>query len=121
MVIVLLTNSYFPQTFSGGSGTSFKLPTGALTALKATFYFDVIKTDSSATIYGQLAASDYSHATSSVTADQSKNYTVTNSGIVLGSSIINKSVANFFVNSSFHLTLINRSSKSIIFLQLLLI
>ena len=84
------TNSYYPQTFSGGSGASFKLPTGALTALKATFYFDVIKSDSSTTVYGQLAASDYSHATSSVTANQSKDYTVTNAGIILGSSIINK-------------------------------
>ncbi len=33
----------YPQIFSKGAGTTFKLPTGALRSLKQTFYFDVEK------------------------------------------------------------------------------
>lgn len=83
------TNSYYPQTFSTGAGASFKLPTGSLTDLVATFYFDVVKTNN-VTVYGQLAAADYSHATRSVTANQAMDYTVGTGGINLGSGISNK-------------------------------
>lgn len=83
------TTSFYPQTFSAGAGASFKLPTGSLTELVATLYFDVVKTNN-VTVTGQIAAADYSHATSTVTAEQSKNYTVGAGGINLGSSIANK-------------------------------
>lgn len=83
------TSSHYPQTFAAGSGTSFKLPTGSLTALIATFYFDVVKTNN-VTVTSQIAAADYAHATSSVTSSESMNYTVGPGGISLGSSISSK-------------------------------
>lgn len=83
------TTSHYPQTFSAGTGASFKLPTGSLTTLVATLYFDVVKTNSG-TLYSQIAAADYAHATSSVSSSQSMNYTVGPGGITLGSSISSK-------------------------------
>lgn len=79
-------SSNYPQIFSNGAGTSFKIPSGNLTTLKQTFYFDVEKANSS-TVISQIAAADYSHATKSVTSNNAKNYTVNTSGINLGSSI----------------------------------
>ncbi len=82
------TTTHYPQTFSSGVGTSFKLPTGNLTTLRATLYFNVIK-NTTATVTSQVAAGDYAHATSNVTSSQSQNYTVNASGISLGGSISN--------------------------------
>ena len=84
------TTSHYPQTFSAGSGVSFKLPNGSLTTLISTLYFDVVKTNANSTIYSQIAAADYAHATSSVTSSQSMNYTVGTNGISLGSGITSK-------------------------------
>lgn len=83
------TTSHYPQTFTAGAGASFKLPTGSLTQLVATLYFDVVKTNN-VPVYGQIAAADYSHAVSTVTSDQSKDYTIGAGGISLGSSISSK-------------------------------
>lgn len=77
-------NSYsnYSQIFSNGIGTSFKLPEGKLTKLKQVLYFDVVKNTQSV-ITSQIAASDYSHATSNVSLSNSQKYIVNTSGIVL--------------------------------------
>ena len=72
----------YPQIFSNGAGTSFALPSGSLSSLKETLYFDVEK-NTTATITSQLAASDYSHATSIISLANSKKYTVNANGISL--------------------------------------
>ncbi|MBQ7789713.1 MAG: hypothetical protein IJ399_00465 [Bacilli bacterium] len=72
----------YPQIFSNGAGTSFALPSGSLSSLKETLYFDVEK-NTSATITSQLAASDYSHATSTISLANSKKYSVNANGISL--------------------------------------
>jgi hypothetical protein len=73
----------YPQIFTGGAGTTFSLPTGNLTTLRETFYFDVEK-NTTATIISQLAAADYAHATSTISLNNAKKYTVSGAtGIVL--------------------------------------
>lgn len=77
----------YPQIFSSGAGTTFKLPTGNLYSLKQTLYFDVEKNTTS-TIILQEAYGDYSHATSSISLTNAKKYSVVaNVGISLNSSI----------------------------------
>ena len=80
------STSHNPQTFTNGAGTTFKLPTGTLTQLEQTYYFDVTKNTSS-TLNGQTAYGDYSHATSTITLTNAKKYTVGTTGIVLNSSV----------------------------------
>ena len=82
------TTTNYPQTFSVGAGTSFLLPPGSLSTLKQTFYFDVEK-NTNLTLISQEAYGDYSHATSNVTLNNSKKYTVNYTGISLDGSIIN--------------------------------
>ena len=75
------------QIFTYGAGTSFALPTGELSSLKQTFWFDVEKNTTN-TVTIQKAYGDYAHATSTVGMIDATNYTVSQSaGIVLGSSI----------------------------------
>ena len=76
----LYTN--YPQVFSAGAGTSFSLPSGTLSSLSSEFYFDVEK-NINATIIEQLAASDYAHATKTISLNNSKKYTVNSTGIAL--------------------------------------
>lgn len=80
--------AHYTQTFNTGSGASFPLPTGSLTTLKTTFYFDVEK-NTTLTIISQDAYGDYSHAITNVTLANSKKYTVNPTGISLDGSIIN--------------------------------
>lgn len=82
------TTTNYPQIFSVGAGTSFLLPTGNLSTLKQTFYFDVEK-NTSLTLISQEAYGDYSHATSSISLNNSKKYSVGYGGIVLQNSIYN--------------------------------
>lgn len=82
------TTTNYPQTFSVGAGTSFLLPPGNLSTLKQTFYFDVEK-NTSLTLITQEAYGDYSHATTNVSLNDSKKYTVNYTGISLDGSIIN--------------------------------
>ena len=78
---------HYPQTFISGAGASFQLPSGSLNTLVQTFYFDVEKNTNN-TIYSQTAYGDYSHATSTISLNNSKKYSVIHSsGIVLDSSI----------------------------------
>lgn len=78
----------YPQTFATGAGTSFALPTGSLSRLEQTFYFDVEK-NTSYEIISQYAYGDYSHATSTVSLANSKKYSVTSGGINLETAIYN--------------------------------
>lgn len=76
------SSTFYSQYFSNGVGVSFKLPEGDLKSLETTLYFDVKKKNNS-TIYNLNAAADYSHATKTVTLDQSKKYSVRSNGIIL--------------------------------------
>lgn len=82
------TSAHYPQTFSTGVGTSFAVPTGSLTSLTQTLYYDVRK-NTSATIVAQSAYGDYSHATSGVSLAQSKSYSVGTSGITFKNGVGN--------------------------------
>ena len=78
----------YPQVFTGGISTVFKLPTGSLYSLDETIYFNVQKNTNS-TIVEQIAAGDYAHATTSVLPTSAYNHTVSQSyGIGLDPSII---------------------------------
>ena len=75
------------QIFSNGASATFKLPTGDLTSLDETFYFDVEK-NTTATIVSQLAAGDYAHATTSTILLNATNHEVIQtSGIQFASSV----------------------------------
>lgn len=80
------TTAYYPHTFTAGSSATFKLPSGSLSSLSQTFYFDVKKAVD-ATVIQQNASGDYSHATKSISATNAQKYTVSNTGIHLDSSI----------------------------------
>jgi len=81
------TYTNYPQIFTYGAGTSFALPTGSLSTLKETFYFDVTKNTTN-TITVQHAYADYAHATSTISLANSKKYSVDqNIAIALNSSI----------------------------------
>lgn len=80
------TTSYYLYNGSNGVGVMFKVPTGTLTKLEQVLEFDVEKANSGTLIY-QLAVGDYSHATSSISYDNAKKFTVDTSGINLNSSI----------------------------------
>ncbi len=70
----------YPQIFVSGAGTSFLLPSGTLSSLSEEFYFYVEK-NTTGTIVQQLAASDYAHATKTISLANSKKYTVNSTGI----------------------------------------
>lgn len=73
--------SYQPQTFSTGSSASFKLPTGDLTSLSQTLYFDVEKAVTDAKVVKQNASGDYAHAVKSTNLMSAISHTVSTSGI----------------------------------------
>lgn len=81
-------SAHYGKTTSNGGGASFKIPSGDLTVLNSTIYFDV-KKNVSATILRQDAYGDYSHATSSVSSSQSQNYSINSLGINLNGAISN--------------------------------
>lgn len=78
---------YYSKTGANGSGATFNLPTGSVTYLEQTLYFDVEKVDSSDTIYYQEAAADYSHATRTISYANAKKFSLNLGGLVLNSSI----------------------------------
>ena len=86
----------YPQIFSSGAGTSFQLPSGSLSSLDQTFYFDVQK-NTSATITTLKAVGDYSHATSSISLENSKKYTINISGISLDNSLYSPNSSNVYL------------------------
>ncbi len=78
----------YPQQFVGGISTVFKLPVGTLNSLDETIYFNV-KKNTTSTIIEQVAAGDYSHATTSTALLNAVNHSVIQDyGIALDSSII---------------------------------
>ena len=80
-------SAFIPRSFPNGESATFKIPSGTISSLKQTFYYDVQKTNSDATITTQTAYGDYSHATSSIAEnDAAYNHTVYGA-IYLGSSI----------------------------------
>lgn len=80
--------AYYPQTFSTGSAATFKVPSGDLSSLSQTIYFDVQKSVD-ATVISQKAAGDYAHAVQTVTVAQAKNFSVSTLGINFNSSSVN--------------------------------
>ncbi len=70
----------YPQVFSNGSGTSFQLPSGTITALSQDFFI-IVEKNTTSTITSQLAAADYAHATSTISLNNSKKYWVDSTGI----------------------------------------
>ena len=83
------TNSYNYASYDvAGAGVSFKLASNSgITGLRSYFYFDVSKENPNQTLTLQYADGDYSHATSTVTANQAVGYYINQTGIVLNSSI----------------------------------
>lgn len=80
---------YAYKVTSSGAGASFKLPSGTIISLYSTMYYDVAKSNPSNTITYLRMAADYAHATSNVTANQSKQYSLGYSGLYLDGSIMN--------------------------------
>ena len=74
------------KTTSTGSTATFKVPSGTLTALIETLYFDVEKNAS--TVTSQSAYGDYSHATKSISKDNALNHTIDKTGITLKGTAI---------------------------------
>ena len=75
------TYSYYPQVFTYGAGCSFALPSGTLTYLTQDLDF-LVEKNTTATIIEQLNAADYAHATSTISLNNSKKYTVSTLGII---------------------------------------
>lgn len=80
-----VVKTHTPQYFSYGAGATFKLPTGNVSSLTQTMYYDVEKNTTS-TILSQKAYGDYAHATSTISESNALKYTVSSS-IILNSSI----------------------------------
>lgn len=78
---------YYPQTFASGSSATFKVPTGDLTKLTQTIYFDVEKVNNNTTVVAQVAAGDYSHAIKTVSVDTAKSFVVSTSGITYNANV----------------------------------
>ena len=70
---------------TNGVADVFGLPTGTLTSLKQSMYFDVQKS-SSTTVKNQIVAGDYAHATKTITRDNAKKLRVDIAGIIHDSS-----------------------------------
>lgn len=73
-----------PQYFTYGVGTSFQLPTSSnVVALTSKIWVDLMPNGNSNTL---TAVGDYSHATSNVSLNTSRDYFVNLGGITLGTS-----------------------------------
>lgn len=78
------------KTADYGAGASFKVPSGTLTGLAATLYFDVVK-DVSWTLTYQEFCGEYAHGTNTSLTD-SQNYTIATGGIGFGAAAVDKYV-----------------------------
>ena len=83
-----ITSGYAYKVTADGAGASFALPTGTIISLYSTLYYNISKKTSNTITYLRMCG-DYAHATSSVTANQSKKYSLGYSGLYLESSIKN--------------------------------
>lgn len=77
---------YDMKELSTGGAAVIKLPTGSLSSLSSTLYYDVDK-NTTETITQLLMYGDYAHATQNVNRAIYTNYTVNNSGIQLFENI----------------------------------
>lgn len=77
---------YDKKKISTGGTAVYKFPSAA-NSLSAALWYDVSKNTSN-TITTLTMHGDYSHATSSVSASNASNHTITYNGILLGNSII---------------------------------
>lgn len=73
-----------------GAGASFKIPSGTLTGLAASLYFDVTKNVSETLTYQEFCGM-YAHGTNT-TLTESKDYTIATGGIGFGASAVDKYV-----------------------------
>ncbi len=73
-----------------GAGASFKVPSGTLTGLGASLYFNVSK-DVSGTLTYQEFCGEYAHGTNTSLTD-SQNYTIATGGIGFGAAAVDKYV-----------------------------
>lgn len=80
-----VTPSYYAYSDTNGVAAVFKIPSGTLTSLKQVLQINVEKVNP--VVYSQLAAGDYAHATSSISYEKAKLFTVDGAGIFLDSSI----------------------------------
>lgn len=76
---------------TNGTGVVFKVPSDTLVSLEQTLSF-TMKKSGSGTVYGQIAAGDYAHATSSITASNAANNVVVN---IMGLSL-NYSIQSYY-------------------------
>ena len=79
--------SYYQKITSGGTGVVFALPSGSLSTLRQTLILIVEKTNPSNTITSQKAVGDYAHATSTISYNNAKNFTIDVFGLDVGSNI----------------------------------
>lgn len=73
-----------------GAGASFKIPSGTLTGIGASLYFDVEKYVSETLTYQEFCGM-YAHGTNT-TLTESKDYTIATGGIGFGASAVDKYV-----------------------------
>ena len=78
------------KTGDYGAGASFKVPSGTLTGLAATLYFDVTKYISGTITYQEFCGM-YAHGTKT-TLTESRDYTIATGGIGFGASAVDKYV-----------------------------
>ena len=78
------------KTADYGAGASFKVPSGTLTGLAATLYFDVTKYVSGTITYQEFCG-EYAHGTNT-TLTESQNYGIATGGIAFKGSSIDKYV-----------------------------
>ncbi len=78
---------YYQKISNGGTGVMFALPSGSLSSLKQTLILMMKKTNSSSTITSQTAVGDYGHATSTISYNNAKNFTIDIFGLDVGSNV----------------------------------
>ncbi len=78
------------KTAPYGAGASFKVPSGTLTGLSASLYFDVEKVSSDTLTYQEFCG-EYAHGTNTTLSD-SQNYTIATGGIAFGAGAASKYV-----------------------------
>lgn len=78
------------KTARYGAGASFKIPSGTLTGIGASLYFDVTKFASGTLTYQEFCGM-YAHGTNT-TLTESQDYTIASGGIGFGASAVDKYV-----------------------------
>jgi hypothetical protein len=82
-----VNSGYNYKVTASGAGASFQLPSGYIISLYSTIYYSVKKNTSNTITYLRMAG-DYAHATSTVTSNQAKQYSLGYDGLYLDGSIM---------------------------------